>query len=62
MCVVTVRFVDIGGIVYHRCVKHNFIGYMHVIFNDNKPAQILFQSTRPHTITKMDDNINMAIQ
>ena len=33
MCVVTVRFVDIGGIVYHRGVKHNFIGYMHVIFN-----------------------------
>jgi hypothetical protein len=26
---------------------------------DNKPAQIRFHSKRPHTITKMKDNINM---
>jgi hypothetical protein len=43
MCVVTVRFVDIGGIVYHRCVKHNFIGYMHVIFNYDIQSHILSQ-------------------
>jgi hypothetical protein len=26
---------------------------------DKKPAQIHFHSKRPHTITKMKDNINM---
>jgi hypothetical protein len=79
MCVVTVPFVDIGGIVYHLCLKninfHNFIGYMHVVYNYDiqyywkiclwclkslstiKPAQILFHSKGPHTVTKMDDNI-----
>jgi hypothetical protein len=32
---------------------------VHVQTNDKKPAQICFHSKRPHTIIKMNDNINM---
>jgi hypothetical protein len=33
MCVVTVRFVDNGGIVYHLCLNLIFIVLLHVVYN-----------------------------
>jgi hypothetical protein len=32
---------------------------IHILVNDEKPAYIRFHSQRSHTITKMNDNMNM---
>jgi hypothetical protein len=74
---VIVRFVDIGGIDDHHFLYILFImgnpgpvipifitGFptaIHILVNDEKHAHIRFHSQRSHTITKMNDNMNMDI-